>query len=119
MTCNCNCNDTHRVLTVTNSGTNIVLTATDTTNIGNLERFNLVCRKPVSSLVTGAPLPVTINVNGVAIPVKNAFGLPLMSNLVPLGKTCGRFVSTTTTTEGEEQTPTTNSYVILRTPTYA
>lgn len=110
MTCN---NDTHRVLTVGYTGTAIQLTATNTMDIGSLERFNLVVCKPVSSLVTGEPVPVTITVNGVTdIPVKNAFGLPLMSNVVPYGKTCGRYV-----VDNSGTTPET--YVILKTPCYA
>jgi len=102
----------HRVVTVTVSDTNVVLTVTNPDNIGSLERFNLICRKPISALVTGAPLPVQINVNGVVANVKNAFGLPLMSNVVPWGLTCGTYVLDET---GE--TPT--SYVILKTPKYA
>ncbi|MBQ6908106.1 MAG: hypothetical protein IJQ28_06985 [Clostridia bacterium] len=109
----CNCNDTHRVLTVAYTGTAIQLTVTDSMNIGNLERFNLVVCKPVSSLVTGAPVPVTITVNGTTnIPVKNAFGLPLMSDVVPYGKTCGRYVV-------DDSGDTPETYVILKTPCYA
>lgn len=109
----CNCNNTHRVLTVTYTGTAIQLTATDTTNIGNLERFNLDVRKPISSIVTGAPVPVAIEINGVAnVPIKNSFGLPLMSNWVPYGKTCGRYV-----VDSSGDTP--EMYVILKTPCYA
>lgn len=112
MNCNCRCNDTHRVLTVTYSGTEVVLTATDTTNIGDLERFNLICCKPISSLVTGNPVPVFVAVNGNNVPVKNAFGLPLLSNVVPYGKTCGRYVI-----DSSGDTPET--YIILKTPCYA
>ena len=108
----CNCNNNHRVVTVTVSDTNVVLTVTNPDNIGSLERFNLICRKPISSLVTGSPLPVQININGVVADVKNAFGLPLMSNVVPYGLTCGRYV-----VEGTGETAT--SYVILKTPYYA
>lgn len=112
MTCNCN-NDTHRVLTVTYTGTAVQLTATDTTNIGSMERFRLAVYKPVSSVVTGEPVPVTITINDVAnIPIKNKFGLPLMSNVVPYGKTCGRYVVDDTVDPAE-------SYVILQTPCYA
>ena len=45
----CNCNNNHRVTLVTASDTNVVLTVTDSDNIGNLERFNLICKKPISS----------------------------------------------------------------------
>lgn len=106
-----NCNNFHRVTLVSVTANNVVLTVTDSTNIGNLERFNLICRKPVSSLVATAPLPVLVNVNGTDVPVKNAFGLPLMSNVVPFGLTLGRYV----VEEGDTATP----YVILKTPCYA
>ena len=109
----CNCNNNHRVVTVTYSGTNVTLTVTDSTNIGSMERFNLICRKPVSALVTGEPVPVLININGVAtVPLKNKFGLPLMSNVVPLGKTCGKYIIDTS---GDTPEP----YVWLKTPCYA
>ena len=113
MVCLCN-NLTHRVVTVANSGTAIQLTVTDSTNIGNQEIFNLAVFKPISALVTGEPIPVTISINGVTgIPVKNALGEPLLSNLVPYGKTYGRFVM------GGDTTSAATSYVILRTPCYA
>ena len=108
MTCN-----THRVVTVTYTGTAINLTATNTNDIGSLEDFNLVCCKAVSSLVDGAPVPVNITINGVAnIPLRDDLGLPIMSNRVPKGKTCGTYVVNTT---GE----TTDTYLMLRTPHFA
>lgn len=108
------CNFNHRVVTVTFTGTAIELTLMDSTNIGDMERFNVICRKPVSALVTGAPVPVVANINGVAgIPLKNAYGLPLMSNVVPLGKTLGKFIQNGDTTTAD------TSYVILKTPCYA
>lgn len=107
-----NCNNFHRVTLVTVTADQVEFTVTDSTNIGNLERFNLICRKPVSSLVTTEPLPVYANVNGTAVPIKNAFGLPLMSNVVPFGITPGRYVVDTTET-------TAAPYIILNTPCYA
>lgn len=98
----------HRVVTVTNTGTTIELALTDSTNIGNMEPFNIICRKPVSELVTGEPIEVTAVVNGAAIPVRNIYGLPLMSNVVPLGCTKGKYVINDTET-----------YVWLETPCYA
>lgn len=109
----CNCNNTHRVLTVTYSGTNIALTFTNSTNIGSKEPFNIIVCKPVSSLVTGEPVPVVATINGVAnIPLRDRFCLPLMSNKVPKGKTCGTYVVNDT---GE----TPDIYIILKTPCYA
>lgn len=111
-----NCSNFHRVTEVNVTDTQVVLTVTDATNIGNLERFNLICRKPISSLVTTAPLPVFVTANGTTVPIKNAFGLPLMSNVVPFGLTMGRYVVETTPGEtGDTTTP----YVILNTPCYA
>lgn len=107
-----NCN-THRVVTVTYSGTNVALTLTNSTDIGNKEPFNIVVCKPVSSLVTGAPVPVVAEINGVAsIPLRDRFGLPLMSNKVPKGKTCGTYIV-------DNSTETPDIYVILQTPCYA
>lgn len=107
------CNYNHRVATVTYNGTSVALTAINSTNIGNKEPFNIIVYKPISSLVTGAPVPVTIEINGVAgIALKDRFGLPLMSNRVPRGKTCGTFII-----DNSGETPET--YVILKTPCYA
>lgn len=113
MVCLCN-SVTHRVATVINTGTAIQLNVTDSTNIGDKERFNLAVYKTISALVTGDPIPVTITINGVAdVPVKNAFGEPLLSNVVPWGRTFGRFVM------GGDTTTAANSYVILETPRFA
>lgn len=108
----CNCENIHRVVTVTNTGTTIELTLTDSANIGDMEPFNIICRKPVSALVTGAPIEVTAVVNGAAIPVKNIYGQPLMSNVVPLGLTCGKYII-----DNSGTTPA--PYIWLRTPRYA
>lgn len=109
--CNCNCtnNDYHRVTNVSVSATNVILTVTNPNNIGSMETFNLICCKPVSSLVTTEPLPVQIVLNGdTPTDVKNAYGLPLMSNVVPWGCTKGKYIVNDTET-----------YVILKTPCYA
>ena len=114
MVCNCRCNINHRVETVVNTGTAIALELTDTTNIGDLERFNLVVYRAISTAVTGDPLPITTTINGVAgVPIKNAVGQPLLSNVVPYGRTYGRFVM------GGATTTAADSYVILKTPCYA
>ena len=107
--CNCNNNDFHRVTNVAVTATNVVLTVTNPNNIGNMETFNLVCCKPVSSVVTSEPLPVQVVLNGDTVTeVKNAYGLPLMSNVVPYGCTKGKFIVNDT-----------ESYVWLKTPCYA
>lgn len=114
MVCNCRNNINHKVETVTNTGTALDLELTDTSNIGDLERFNLVVCQAISPAVTGDPLPITTTINGVAsIPIKNSLGQPLMSNVVPYGRTLGRFVM------GGDTTTAADSYVILKTPCYA
>lgn len=109
----CNCTNTHRALTVTYTGTTVELTFTNSTDIGSKEPYNIIVCKPVSSIVTGAPVPVVTEINGVAgIPLRDRFGLPLMSNKVPKGKTCGTYVVNDTGT-------TPDTYIILKTPCYA
>lgn len=103
------CNNIHRVITVTNTGTTIELGLTDSVNIGNMETFNVICCKPVSALVTGAPIPITAVINGSVAPVKDIYGQPLLSNVVPLGLTRGKYI---VDSEG-------NPYVWLKTPRYA
>ena len=112
--CRCNNLINHKVEIVTNTGTALDLQLIDTTNIGDREIFNLVVTRAISPAVTGDPLPITTTINGVAaIPIKNALGQPLLSNVVPYGKTYGRFVM------GGAATTAAENYVILRTPCYA
>ena len=71
-------------------------------------------QREILTAVTGDPLPITTTINGVAgVPIKNALGQPLLSNVVPYGKTYGRFVM------GGDTTTAADSYVILKTPCYA
>lgn len=110
--CNCN-NNFHRAVSVTYSGTNVEIEFTDSDDIGTKEPFNIIVCKAVSSLVTGAPVPVVTTINGVAnIPLRDRFGLPLMSNKVPKGTTCGTYIVNNSGT-------TPDVYVILKTPCYA
>ena len=112
--CRCNNLINHKVETVTNTGTALDLQLTNTTNIGDLERFNLVVCRAISPDVTGDPLLITTTINAVAgVPIKNSLVQTLLSNVVPYGKTYGRFVM------GGATTTAADSYVILRTPCYA
>ena len=81
----CNNQCSHKVELITATATNLVLTVTNSTNISNYEPFNFYfpCFRSISSVVTGDPLPVQINVNGVAVSVYNRFAEPLQSNRVP------------------------------------
>ena len=92
------------------AGTSLVLTMTNTSNVGNKDHFNFVVNKCLSNVVTGAPVQVYITgINGqVAIPVYTKVGqiYPLFSDLLAneyrRGVLHGDYVSDGTT-----------SYVIL------
>lgn len=82
----CNCKKaTHCLERVTTTDANVVLTVSNSDNISSLDCFNLVigCCKSVSDVVTGAPLPVQIIVNGTAVSLLNKYSLPILSNRVP------------------------------------
>lgn len=83
MSCNCN-NNKHCLETATSNGTNVVLTVSDSNNISSLDCFYFATGcKCVSDVVTGAPLPVQIIVNGTAVSLLNKYSLPILSNRVP------------------------------------
>lgn len=95
----CNeCNDrfTHKLTSVATTTTNVVLTVSDSTNISSLEPFNIKtgCRR-ISEVVTGAPLPVQVTVNGTAVDLVNRFSLPVLSNRIPR-RSKGTYVVPTT-----------------------
>lgn len=80
----CNCTKIC-VETVTATATNVVLTATNSTNISSLEclNFGVPCNKNISDSVTTEPLPVQITINGTAVALLNKYSLPILSNRVP------------------------------------
>ena len=86
-------NCSHRVETITATATNVVLTVSDSTNISNYDDFDFYFPKfrTIRSVVTGDPLPVQINVNGVDVDVLNRFAEPLQSNRVPR-RSCGTYI---------------------------
>lgn len=81
----CNtCRINHKIETITATPTNVVLTVSNSTNISSLEPFNLIAGcQPISSAVSGSPLPVQVNVNGTNVALFNRFSLPILSNRVP------------------------------------
>ena len=81
----CNiCENIHVVEAVTATATEVTLTVTNDTNISSLDTFifKTGCRR-ISEVVTGAPIPVQITVNGVAVDLLNKYALPILSNRVP------------------------------------
>lgn len=93
----CNtCRFNHRIETVAATTTNVVLTVTNDTNISSLEPFNLIAGcQPISTAVTGAPLPVQVTINGAAVDLRNKYALPVLSNRVPR-RSLGTYVVPTT-----------------------
>jgi hypothetical protein len=99
--------DVHIVETAVYNGTSLTLTVTNSLNIGNNDPFVFRCPVTVRDNITGSPVPVFVNINGVAtIPLEDKFGRQILSDRVPKSA-CGNYI--VPTTEGE--TP----YVILLT----
>lgn len=91
------CNTFHKSTALTVTGGNLVMTVTNSTNISNLDDFELVmCQKP-SNVVTTAPIPMQITINGTAVSLLNRYSLPIYSNrLSPRKKYYGAYVVPTT-----------------------
>lgn len=93
-----NCNPYfHKVTSLTASDTAVEMTITNNTNISSFDCFELVLCQSPSSVVTGEPLPFTINVNGTAVNLLNRYSLPIFTNrLRPRKKYIGAYVVPTT-----------------------
>ncbi len=91
----CNCNRlNHRVYNITSNGTNLILSVSNSTNIGENERFVFYfpqCGKKIRNVITGAPLPVLVTVNGVNVQVLDSNQEALLSNNVPR-RSDGRYI---------------------------
>lgn len=97
----------HIVETALNNGTNIILTVTNSMNVANRANFFFRCPVTVKDNVAGAPLPVFININGVAtVPLLNRDAEQIKSARVPR-RAFGRYIETS------DSTTTTAPYVIL------
>lgn len=93
---NCNtCPKFHTISNVTyTAGTSLVLTVSNSTNIGNRSKFCLCVSKNISEVVTGDPVQVYATINGSNIPVYTKFGsdYPLYSDLLSKYYRCGRIM---------------------------
>lgn len=103
---NCNCNPYfHKVTALTAGASSVEMTVTNSTNISNLDYFELVLCVNPNTVVTGEPVPYTININGTAVPLLNKYSLPINTNRLQCRKRyCGAFVEGATVA---------SSYVIL------
>lgn len=77
MTCNPNF---HKVTSLTATATEVTMTVTNPTNISSLDYFELVLCVDPRSVVTGAPLPYEITINGTAVALLNKYSLPIYTN---------------------------------------
>ena len=92
MTCNYN-PYFHKGTALTAGDSAVEITITNSTNISDLDHFEFVLCVNPNTVVTGEPLPYTINVNGVAVPLYNKYSLPINTNrLCPRKKYIGAFV---------------------------
>lgn len=95
----------HKATALTADADSVEMTITNPTNISDLDPFELVLCVNPDTVITGEPLPYTINVNGTAVPLLNKYSLPINTNrLLPRKPYYGAFV------EGETAA---DSYVIL------
>ena len=85
----------HKVYDVTSNGTNLILSVTNSTNIGNNQRFVFYYPKRlmgvVGSVINGAPLPVLVNVNGDDIQLIDSNKQAILSNRIP-NRADGRYI---------------------------
>lgn len=90
MTCNCNL---HRATNLTTAG---LLTVTNPNNIANFDDFNLVLCLCPNNIITGAPVPYTVTVNGTAVPIRDIWGYPIKTDrLCPRKCYRGKFITGT------------------------
>ena len=90
MTCNCNCNCgaynlsrfSHRVITAT-AGTTLVLTTTNSDNINDKDPYRFYANRSIASSLPAVAVPVTVEVNGVQVPLMNKYGVQILSSAIP------------------------------------
>lgn len=93
MNCNC-CSNMHKTTAISTAG---LLTVTNSTNVGNFDRFCLCITINPSSVITTAPVNLTVTLNGVAVPIIDEWGYPVKSDKVcPRKRYYGRYIVSTT-----------------------
>lgn len=89
----CNCGNFHRATNLAADGT---LTVTNPNNIANFDDFNMVlCLNP-NNVITGAPVPYTVTINGTAVPILDVWGYPVRTDrLCPRKMYRGKYIAGT------------------------
>lgn len=87
----------HKTTALTASATAVNMTVTNNTNVSELTPFELLLTVNPGTVVTGAPLPYTITINGTAVNLLNRFGLPIYTSRLRTRKVyVGSYVVPTT-----------------------
>lgn len=91
---NCNCENLHKGISLASSG---ILTVTNPNNISTFDDFDLViCLNP-NNIITGAPVPYTVTINGTAVPILDIWGYPIRTDrLCPRKRYHGKYIVGTT-----------------------
>lgn len=93
MMCNC-CPYMHKTTAISTAG---LLTVTNPNNVGNFDRFCLCFTISPSSVITTAPVALTVTLNGTAVPIIDEWGYPVMSDKVTMRKKyVGRYITVDT-----------------------
>lgn len=83
----------HKGTALTATDTAVEITITNPTNVSDLDCFEFVLCVNPNTVVTGDPLPYTINVNGTAVALLNNLGIQINTNrLQPRKRYFGRYV---------------------------
>lgn len=82
----CNCFNFHRVTGLAAGEGQVTMTISNGTNISSLDPFELVlCLNP-NTVVTGAPVPYKITVNGSEADLLNKYSLPIYTDRLRMRK---------------------------------
>lgn len=93
MNCNC-CTNMHKTTAISTAG---LLTVTNSTNVGNFDRFCLCITINPSNVITTAPVALTVTINGSAVPIIDEWGYPVNSDKVTTRRRYyGRYIESET-----------------------
>ena len=83
MNCNCNRNRFyHRVLSST-AGANLELTTTFSDNINDKDPYKFFANRTIVGQLPDPAVAVTVEVNGVQVPLWNKYGVQILSSAIP------------------------------------
>ena len=81
----------HKTTAISTTG---LLTVTNPNNIGNFDSFRLCFTINPSNIITGAPVSLTVTLNGTATPIVDEWGYPVKSDKVTTRKPYfGRYIT--------------------------